>query len=149
MILALALCLLAAAMLAWLTFSLAIYALPVAAGALFGWLAYSSGSGRFGTGVVALFGGALVYAVGNVAIERSRSPAARLGVLALYIAPAAVAGYGIVYGVAEKLVPNAAWQTVFAIVGGAVDAASAWARMTAFAPPVGPGGSREASLMNR
>ncbi|MHB0676670.1 hypothetical protein ACX4M0_22215, partial [Roseomonas mucosa] len=128
MILALALCLSAAAMLAWLTFSLAIYALPVAAGALFGWLAYSSGSGLLGASVVALVSGAFVYAVGHVAIERSRSPAVRLGILILYITPAALAGYGVVHGLAGSLVPNATLQTVFSMFGSAVVAASAWAR---------------------
>ena len=149
MILALALCLSAATVLAWLIFSLAIYALPVLAGLAAGSLAYGSGSGTPGAAVVALAVAALIYALGQVAIERSRSPSVRLSILAVYVVPAAAAGYGIVHGVAASLVPSPAWQFVFAIVGGVVVGASAWARMNAFAPPGEPGEARSMSVEQR
>ena len=146
MILAFALCLSATAALAWLIFSLAVYALPAVVGGLLGWLAYSSGSGLVGAGLVALVVGALAYAVGQIASERARSPALRWGILCLYAAPAAVAGFFIVDGLAASVVPQPAWRIVFAIAGGCVVAASAWARMTTFAPPGAPGGVGEVSV---
>ena len=139
MIFALTLCLAAATLLGWLTLTLAIYALPVLVGTLLGWVAHGSGAGLIGAAFDALAGGALVYAVGHVAIERSRSPALRLGILAVYVTPAAIAGFAVVHGLAEHVVPSSVWQSAFATFGGVVVAASAWARMTVGAPPGGPG----------
>lgn len=147
MILALALCVSAATVLAWLIFSLAVYALPVAAGAVAAALAHASGSGLLGAAFVGLICGAVVFAVGQLAIERSRSPVARAMVLALYVAPAALVGFAIVHGIAARLVPSSAWQIVFASLGGIVVAASAWTRLTTFAPPGEPGEVRGLSVV--
>lgn len=146
MILAFALCLSAAAVLAWLIFALAVYALPVAAGGVAATLAYGSGAGLPGAAVVGLFSGAIVFAAGQLAIERSRSPVTRSLILALYTIPAAVAGFAIIQSIAARLVPSSAWQILFASLGGIVVAASAWARLTAFAPPGEPGGGRRLSV---
>ena len=146
MILALALCLSAAAVLAWLIFALAVYALPVAAGGLAAALAYSSGAGLPGAAIVGLVSGAFVFAAGQLALEHSRSPVARSVILALYTVPAAVAGFAIVESIAARFVPSSGWQIVFAGIGSVVVAASAWARLTAFAPPGGPGEVRRISV---
>jgi len=146
MILALVLCLSAATVLAWLIFALAVYALPVAAGGLAATLAYGSGAGVPGAAIAGLVSGAIVFAAGQLAIERSRSPITRSVILALYTAPAAVVGFAIVQSIAGRLVPSSSWQTAFASLGGIVVAASAWARLTAFAPPGGPGEVRGMSV---
>lgn len=146
MILALALCLSAAAVLAWLIFALAVYALPVAAGGVAATLAYGSGAGLPGAAIVGLVSGAIVFAAGQVAIERSRSTASRSMIIAFYTLPAAVAGFAIVQSIAAKLVPNSAWQIAFASLGGLAVAATAWARLTAFAPPGGSGEVRGPSV---
>lgn len=146
MILALVLCLSAATVLAGLIFALAVYALPIAAGGLAATLAYGSGAGVPGTATVGFVSGAIVFAAGQLAIERSRSPVARSVILALYTVPAAAVGFAIVHSVAGRLVPSSAWQIVFASLGSIVVAASAWARLTAFAPPGGPSEVRGMSV---
>lgn len=146
MILALALCLSAAAVLAWLIFALAVYALPVAAGGVAATLAYGSGAGLPGAAIVGLVSGSIVFAAGQLAIERSRSLVTRSLILALYTIPAAIAGFAIVQSIAARLVPSSGWQIAFASLGGIVVAASAWARLTSFAPPSGPGEIRGLSV---
>ena len=129
----------ALAMLAWIIFNLAVYALPFFAGISAASLAYAHGSGVIGAGVLGLVAGALVLAVGRTALSTMRSPATRVLTLGLYTVPAAIAGFAVTRHIAAWTMPSEDWRTVFALVGGMATAAVACARLTVTAPPGGPG----------
>lgn len=131
--------------LAWFVFNLAVYALPFFVGMSAASWAHAHGSGLFGAGIVGLVAGALAIALGQTVITTTRSPALRLAGLAVYLVPAAVAGFAVAHHVAGWTVTSGVWRTGFALVGAAVTVAVAYARLTS-APPGGPG---EASNRNR
>ena len=126
--------------LAWLIFNLAIYALPFFVGVSAASWANAHGSGVVGAGVIGLFAGALALAVGKTVSTTTRSPALRLGVLAVYLIPAAVAGFALAGHVAGCTVTGEVWRTGFAVIGAAVTTLVAYARLTS-APSGGPGGA--------
>ena len=125
--------------LAWLIFNLAVYALPFFVGVSAASWANAHGSGVVGAGIIGLFAGALAFAVGKTVSTTTRSPALRLGVLAVYLIPAAVAGFALARHVAGWTVTGEVWRTGFAVIGAAVTTLVAYARLTS-APPGGPGG---------
>ena len=133
----------ALAMLAWIIFNLAVYALPFFAGISAASLAYAHGSGVVGAGVVGLAAGAVVLALGRTTFAAVRSPTARILILAAYAAPAAIAGFAVTRHIIGGTTPSEGWQTAFALVGGAVTAAVACVRLTVVAPPGRPGGVRD------
>ena len=126
--------------LAWLIFNLAIYALPFFVGVSAASWANAHGSGVVGAGIVGLFAGAFAFAVGRTVSKAARSPALRLGVLAVYLIPAAVAGFALARHVAGWTVTGEVWRTGFAVIGAAVTTLVAYARLTS-APSGGPGGA--------
>ena len=126
--------------LAWLIFNLAVYALPLFVGVSAASWANAHGSGFVGAGVIGLFAGALALAVGKTVRTTTRSPALRLGVLAVYLIPAAVAGFALARHIAGWTVTGEAWRTGVAVIGAAVTTLVAYARLTS-TPPGGPGGA--------
>ena len=126
--------------LAWLIFNLAIYALSFFVGVSAASWANAHGSGVVGAGIIGLFAGALALTVGKTVSTTTRSPALRLAVLAVYLIPAAVAGFALAGHVAGWTVTGEVWRTGFAVIGAAVTTLVAYARLTS-APPGGPGGA--------
>ena len=126
--------------LAWLIFNLAVYALPFFVGMNAAYWAHAHGSGVVGAGIIGLFAGALALAVGKTVSTTTRSPALRLAVLAVYLIPAAVAGFALARHVAGWTVTGEVWRTGFGVIGAAVTTLVAYARLTS-APPGGPGGA--------
>lgn len=106
------------ALLAWLLFTFAVYALPLMIGVTAGLAAYHSGSGLFGAAVVGLVVAAMVVAFGELAFAKLRSPIARTLLALAYAGPAAVAGYHAVHGIAKLSVPSPTWLIAFSIAGG-------------------------------
>lgn len=124
--------------LAWLIFNLAIYALPLFVGVSAASWANAHGSGVVGAGIIGLFAGALALAVGKTVSATTRSPALRLAVLAVYLIPAAVAGFALARHVAGWTVTGEVWRTGFAVIGAGVTTLVTYARLTS-APPGGSG----------
>ena len=58
----------------------------------------------------------------------------RLAVGLVFAAPAALAGYHAVHGIAKHAVPSETWQTLFSIVGAVAVGITAWTRIAAAAP---------------
>ncbi|WP_428393448.1 hypothetical protein [Lichenicoccus sp.] len=137
----------ALAMLAWIVFNLAVYALPFFAGVSAASLAYAHGSGLVGAGLVGFAAGALVLALGRTTIAAVRSPTVRILILGVYAAPAAIAGFAVTKHIIAWTTPSEVWQTVFALAGGAVTAAVAYVRLTVVAPPDGPGMARDRDVV--
>lgn len=106
------------ALLCVLAYTLAIYALPFLLGLAAAQFAYQTGSGLIGAGLVGLFSAGVAFAVLAVLFETIRSPVIRLVVALVFAAPAAVAGYALVYGITKEAVPSDIWRQVFCAVGG-------------------------------
>ncbi|MCA1967499.1 MAG: hypothetical protein LDL42_00090 [Rhizobium sp.] len=119
------------ALLCVLAYTLAVYALPFLLGLTAAQFAYQTGSGLIGAGLVGLFSAGVAFGILAVLFETIRSPALRLIVALIFAAPAAVAGYALVYGVIKEAVPSDIWRQIFCIVGGGVVGIAAWMRLAA------------------
>ncbi len=115
-----------------LLYNIAVFAMPVFVGAWAGIWAFNSGAG-IGCVLVGLVAGGAVFLLGQLALTSS-NPVLRWIIIALFVLPAVVAGYGIVMQLSEIGIPSLLWRHVFAIVGGIVVGCSALARLTA---PIG------------
>ncbi|WP_247385474.1 MULTISPECIES: hypothetical protein [unclassified Bradyrhizobium] len=105
-----------------------------------GTLAFRDGAGVFGALLIGVASGALTLAAGRVDVAFSRSLALRVAIATVFAAPAAIAGYHVVFALSQIGVPSSAWRHVFACFGAACISGTAYARLTVFAnPPVGVG----------
>lgn len=118
----------------WLLFNLAVYALPFFAGVSAGMAAYETGAGPIGAIVVGLVGAALTLVIGQVLFATVRSPLLRGIIALLFAAPAAVAGYHAVHGVAGIGDTAEIWRQTFGMVAAAIIGFVAWSRVSAFCP---------------
>ncbi len=116
------------ALLSWLFFTLAVYALPFFAGFTVGMWAHSTGAGVVG----ALFAGAAAavatLVISQILFATVRSPIIRIGVALAFSIPAAIAGYHAVHGIVMLAVPSEGWRQAFAIVGAIIIGTTAWIR---------------------
>lgn len=120
-----------------LAFLTAVYATPLLVGALASAAAHAYGVGwplavAFGAG-----GGVALLALGHVMMATIHTPVLRAGLAALFVIPAAVAGYHLAHGLAAALVISGAWRQAISGLAAALVAASAWARLAL--PGSGPG----------
>ena len=122
------------ALLCVLAYTLAIYALPFMLGLTAAQFAYQTGSGVIGAGLVGLFSAGVAFGILAVLFETIRTPIIRLIVALIFAAPAAVAGYALVYGITKEAVPSEIWRQIFCIVGGGFVGVSALARLAAGPP---------------
>lgn len=117
----------------WLVFTFAVYAVPAFVGLSAGMFAHETGAGTAGAIVVGLLAGAATLTFGQRLIASARTPALRSLVTALFVAPAGLAGFFAARGIAAMGVPDPTWQTLLAIAGGLIVAATAWSRFGALA----------------
>jgi hypothetical protein len=123
--------------LCWLTFNLAVYALPFFAGMTAGLAAYHSGAGVGGGLIVGFAAGAFTLVVGQAIFATYTSPLARGLIALLFAAPASVAGYHATIALAGIGAPAEGWREAFAIVGAIAVGATAVVRIAAMAQPSG------------
>jgi hypothetical protein len=135
----------AIAVLCWLLFTLAIYALPALGGVAAGMWAYETGAGLPGSGLVALVGAGLVFGLAQFLILFARPMWLKLAVALAFVAPAAIAGFHATHGIIKHLMPSETWQTVFSVIGAMAVGITACVRVTSMAPP-GPAGQTPASI---
>ena len=112
-----------------LAYNLAVYALPFFVGLAVAQFAYGTGAGLIGAGLVGLFSAGAAFGVLAGLFETIRSPVIRLIVALIFAAPAAVAGYALVYGVTKEAVPSDIWRQIFCIAGGGFVGFSALSRL--------------------
>lgn len=117
------------ALLCVIAYTLAVYALPFMLGLTAAQFAYQTGSGLIGAGLVGLFAAGIAFGVLAGLFETIRTPIIRLIVALVFAAPAAVAGYALVYGVTKEAVPSDIWRQIFCIVVGVFVGISALARL--------------------
>ena len=122
----------AIAVLCWLLFTLAIYALPALGGVGAGMWAYQTGAG-------------LVFGLAQFLILFARPMWVKLAVVLAFVAPAAIAGFHATHGIVKHLMPSETWQIVFSVIGAVAVGITAFVRVTSMAPP-GPAGQTPASI---
>ncbi|MGY3367748.1 hypothetical protein ACVWZL_004873 [Bradyrhizobium sp. GM2.4] len=96
-----------------------MYALPFFVALSIGTLAFRDGAGVFGALLIGVASGALTLAAGRVDVAFSRSLALRVAIATVFAAPAAIAGYHVVFALSQIGVPSSAWRHVFACFGAA------------------------------
>ncbi|MGE8134152.1 hypothetical protein ACQKO5_11125 [Novosphingobium subterraneum] len=109
-----------------LLFRLSIYALPLFVAFLAGSATYRSDSGILATLAAAAIAAILLLAVAQLALAFAKSDLTRAVIGVVFAAPAAVAGYHAVHGIAAATMPQSAWQFVISLLGAAIVAAASW-----------------------
>jgi hypothetical protein len=129
MIIAIIACVVLIGVLCVLAFNLATYAVPFMAGLAAARFAYHTGSGLIGAGLVGFVAGLAVFGVLVGLLMALRSPILKIVIVLAFTAPAAVAGYELVWGIAHEYVPSAVWLQLFCITGGVFVGVSALLRL--------------------
>ncbi|MBU2587074.1 MAG: hypothetical protein KJ872_03070 [Alphaproteobacteria bacterium] len=114
-----------------LLFHLSIYALPLFVAFLAGSAIYRSGSGIVAALAAAAIVATVLLAVAQVALAFAKSDVTRAAIGVSFAAPAAIAGYHAVHGIAAATMPPSAWQLVLSVLGAAIIAAASltqWSR---------------------
>lgn len=122
----------------WAIFALAVYALPFFVALSLGMATFQSGAGLIGALLIATAGGALTLVLGQVAFAATRSSALRVAIATAFAAPAAVAGYHVVFAVSHIGVPSLAWREVFACLGAVCIGLTSWTRLMMVLARTGP-----------
>jgi hypothetical protein len=116
-------------MMCWVLFTLAVYALPFFVAVSAGMFAYQTGAGAVGAALVGLLAGIAALLLGQTLFAHLRSPVLRAALASAYAAPAAVAGYHAIYGLAGLGSPSATWHELLSIAGAFLIGLVAWRRM--------------------
>ena len=114
-----------------LAYTLATYALPVMLALTVARFAYVTGAGLVGAGFAGVAAGAVAFGVLAFLFSNLRSSTLRFAVMIVFVAPAAIAGYALVHGVARHAVPSEIWRQVFCVIGAIAVGSSAWLRLAA------------------
>lgn len=112
----------------WL-FNLAVYAFPVFIGVTAGRFALDRGAEPLGAVACAVFGGAIIWRLGQTAIATLRSRLLRVSLAMLYALPAGLAGFHMVKGVSALGGASEIWTAILASAGALVIGGTAWLRI--------------------
>lgn len=126
MLLGLALIIVAVFMICALLFRLSIYALPLFVAFLAGSVTYRSDSGIVAAFAAAATAAIVLLAAAQLALAFARSELTRAVIGIAFAAPAAVAGYHAVHGIAAATMPQSAWHLVVSLIGATVVASASW-----------------------
>jgi len=109
-----------------LLFRLSIHALPLFVAFLAGSVTYRSGAGIVASLAAAAIAAIILLAATQLVMAHAKSDVTRAAIGVVFAAPASVAGYHAVHGIAIATMPPSAWQLVLSLVGAAVIAAASW-----------------------
>ena len=127
------------AVLCWLLFTLAVFALPFfAALTVCNW-AYGTGAGIIGSIVLAVIAATATFGLFQLLVLVLRPTWLKLLVALAFAAPAAIAGYHATLGLVRLTMPSDTWQVIFAIAGAIAVGITAFTRLSLVAAP-GPTG---------
>jgi hypothetical protein len=101
----------------WLLFTLAVYALPFVAGVYAGIGAFHTGAGALGAIVVGLVAAGAIFGLGQLLLIFVPWAWAKLLIIAVYTAPAVVAGYCATHSITLMAMSSPVWQTIFSVIG--------------------------------
>ncbi len=133
MVAAIVMTLMLVGMLCAFAYTLATYALPFMLALAAARFAYETGAGFIGVGLAGLVAGAVAFGVLSLLFAATTAPIPRITIALIFAAPAAVAGYALVHGVAGELVPSPIWRAIFSVIGALATGLSALAKLAA--PP--------------
>ena len=126
MLIGLALIIVAVFVICALLYRLSIYALPLFVAFLAGSATYRSDSGIVAALAAAAIAAIVLLAAAQFALAFTKSDLTRAAIGIAFAAPAAVAGYHAVHGIAATAMPPSAWQIVVSLIGAAVIATASW-----------------------
>lgn len=126
MLIGLALIIVAVFMICALLFRLSIYALPLFVAFLAGSVTYRSDSGIVAALAAAAIAAIVLLAAAQMALAFAKSDLTRAVIGIAFAAPAVVAGYHAVHGIAAATMPQSAWQLVVSLIGAAIIATASW-----------------------
>ncbi|MFZ5745224.1 MAG: hypothetical protein ACOY7T_12180 [Pseudomonadota bacterium] len=109
-----------------LLFRLSIFALPLVVAFLAGSATYRGGNGIVAALAAAAIAAIVLLAASQFALAFARSELTRAAIGIAFAAPAAVAGYHAVHGIAIATMPHGAWQLIVSLIGAAVIATASW-----------------------
>ena len=115
----------------WALFQLSVYALPFFLALTVGFAAARSGSGPLAAVVLAVMVGAVSFMAGRSAYRQLSSPIARGALTALFVGPAALAGYHAAHGLMAIGAPAEGWRVTMGLLGAAVVGWTAFLRLSA------------------
>ena len=125
----------AIAVLFWLLFTLAVFALPLFVGATLGLWAHGTGAGILGGVIFGAFAAAATFGLFQLLLLFVRPAWLKLLILLVFVAPAVVAGYHATFGIVKLTMPSETWQVIFAVAGAIAVGITAFMRLTMMAPP--------------
>ncbi|PKU22993.1 hypothetical protein [Telmatospirillum siberiense] len=117
----------------WLLFTLAVFALPSVAGVYAGIWAYHTGAGALGAIVVGFVAAGATFGLGQLLLIFVPWVWAKLLIIAVYTAPAVVAGYSATHGITLMAMSSPVWQTVFSVIGAIAVGITALLRISGMA----------------
>ncbi|PKB14321.1 hypothetical protein B0I00_2953 [Novosphingobium kunmingense] len=126
MLIGLALIIVAVFLCCALLFRLSIFALPLVMAFLAGSATYRSDNGIVAALAAASLAAIALLAAARLALAFARSDLTRAAIGLAFAAPAAVAGYHAVHGIAAATMPQGTWQLVISLIGAVVIATASW-----------------------
>ncbi|MGV7217486.1 hypothetical protein [Bradyrhizobium sp. UFLA05-112] len=124
----------------WLTFALAVYALPFFVAVSAAVMALDRGGGIAGALIVGIISAALTLVISQLAHSMARLIFLRGMIGAVFAVPAGIAGYHVTLALSQIAVPWPFWRETFACVGAIFIAWRAWMQIGVFERGVKPGG---------
>lgn len=126
MLIGFALIIIAVFMVCALLFRLSFHALPLFVAFPAGSAIYRSGSGIVAALAAAAVAAIILLAVAQLAMARAKSDWTRAAIGVVFAAPAAIAGYHAVHGIAAATMPQSAWQFAVSAIGAGIIATASW-----------------------
>jgi hypothetical protein len=117
----------------WLLFTVAVFALPSVAGVYGGIWAYHTGAGTLGAIVVGFVAAGTIFGLGQLLLIFVPWTWAKLLIIAVYTAPAVVAGYSATHGITLMAMSSPVWQMIFSVIGAIAVGITALLRISGMA----------------
>lgn len=117
-----------------LLFRLSIYALPLFVAFLAGLATYRTDSGILAALAAAAISAIILLAAARLALAFAKSDLTRAAIGLAFAAPAAIAGYHAVHGIAAATMPPSAWQLALSLLGAAIIAVASWTQWNRVRP---------------
>lgn len=109
-----------------LLYRLSSYALSLFVAFLAVSMTYRTNSGVVAALAAATISAIILHAAARLTLAFARSDLTRAAVGVAFAAPAGIAGYDAVHGIAAATLPPSAWQLALSLLGGAIIAAASW-----------------------
>jgi hypothetical protein len=117
------------ALIAWLVFNLAIYALPMIVAVITAQALHRAGLEWIMAVPAGLLAGVVTFALGQISLALIKSTWARLVIIAAFVAPSAITGFYAAYGLAGTVSHAPLTCSAFGALGAIIVGVTAFARL--------------------